>query len=131
MNTKFLFPNKFKKIGWLLLVPSIILGLLSLHMEYEFEFFEVGDENFTNEFAGIAVLVSLLFIGFSKMRIEDEYTMKVRLDSLLWSIYVNYAMVLIAFLVVYGGDFFTVVVYNIYTPMIIYIARFHYYFYKR
>jgi len=142
MKTKFLFPHKYKTIGWILLLPSLVLGIMVTHMEFEFGFleitwrenpgfFESGTQNFTNELAGISVLLSLIFIGFSKMKTEDEYTIQVRLDSLLWSIYMHYAVVLIAFLTIYEGAFFTFMVYNIYTLLIIYIARFHFYFYRR
>ena len=98
MDKHFLFPNRFKAIGWILMFPSFVLGIASLHYEFEFGFldFKVRTdpgifgsefENFTNEIAGILILCSLVFIGFSRLKIEDEYTMKIRLDSLLWGVY--------------------------------------------
>jgi|GEM_PF-2785038 len=35
MEVNYLFPNRFKKIGWLLLIPSAIIGLVTLIYEYE------------------------------------------------------------------------------------------------
>ena len=35
MKTNYLFPNKFKRIGWLILIPSAIVGLVTLIFEYE------------------------------------------------------------------------------------------------
>ena len=140
MDKHFLFPNRFKVIGWILLLPSLVLGVASLHFEYELNFLALklrtdpgifGSENFTNEIAGILILCSLMFIGFSRFKVEDEYTMKIRLDSLLWGVYVNYGLIFLSIMFLYGGDFFTVMVYNIYTLLIIYILRFHYYYYLK
>ena len=142
MKKHFLFPHQFKVIGWIMLLPSLALGIASLHYEYEFAFldfkirtdpgiFGSEFENFTNEIAGILLLCSLIFIGFSRLKIEDEYTMKIRLDSLLWGVYVNYALIFLSIIFLYGEDFFTVMVYNLYTLLIIYTLRFHYYYYLR
>ena len=35
MKLKYLFPNKYKKIGWLILIPSAIIGLITLILELE------------------------------------------------------------------------------------------------
>ena len=142
MKKQFLFPNQFKAIGWVLLLPSLVLGIASLHFDYEFAFLDFkvradpgifGSEleNFTNEIAGILILCSLMFIGFSRLKIEDEYTMKIRLDSLLWGVYINYGLIFLSIAFVYGEDFFTVMVYNLYTLLIIYILRFHYYYHLK
>lgn len=142
MKKQFLFPNQFKAIGWVLLLPSLALGIASLHFDYEFAFLDskirtdqgfFGSqlENFTNEIAGILILCSLMFIGFSRLKIEDEYTMKIRLDSLLWGVYINYGLIFLSIMFLYGEDFFTVMVYNLYTLLIIYILRFHYYYHLK
>jgi hypothetical protein len=40
METRFLLPNKFKLIGWILLIPSSILGLFVIIEEFKFSFLE-------------------------------------------------------------------------------------------
>jgi len=35
MKLNYLFPNKYKKIGWLILIPSAIIGLITLILEFE------------------------------------------------------------------------------------------------
>lgn len=137
MKTNYLLPHPFLKLGVILLLPFLLLSILSAHYHFELPFlvwedFRAGtgmlspaDENFTNEIAGLGLLLSLIFIGFSRLKIEDEYIMKIRLESLLWGIYINYLLVAAAFLLVYGGDFLTVLVYHLYTPLIIYIIRFY------
>ena len=42
MKTNYLFPNKFKRIGWLILIPSAIVGLVTLIYEYEPSFLGVN-----------------------------------------------------------------------------------------
>jgi hypothetical protein len=88
-------------------------------------------DNFTNELAMIWLLVSLIFTAFSKTKEEDEYVQKIRHDSLLWSLYVNYGLLLIAILSFYEFGFFNVMLFNMYTPLIIFIIRFQYYYSKR
>ena len=137
MKTFFLFPHAWKKVGWILLLPFLVLGILSIHQEFEFGwldfdmersygFFRSEVENFTNELAAIGALVALGLIGFSKLRFEDEYTLKIRLDSLLISIYTHYVLVFLAILFLYSEDFFIVMIYNLYTPLILFILVFHY-----
>ena len=89
MKTNFLLPNKFKKFGWILLVPSIIFGILMFFFKFydfkplEFKVFAIanisfGDcyfciikDNISNEIIGILLLLSLIMIEFSKEKNEE------------------------------------------------------------
>ena len=71
-----------------------------------------------------------MFVGFSKEKREDEFIAKLRLSSLLWAVWVNYVLLLFAFLFVYGTSFLTVMIYNMFTVLIIFIVRFNYILYK-
>lgn len=138
MKAKFLFPSYFKIIGLILLVPSLILAIASLYYEYELPGFEVenfrtktdillpANEDFTNELAGIALLISLVFIGFSRIKEEDEYSMQIRLDSLLWAVYVYCFATFIAILSIYGSAFFLIMLYLMYLPLIVHILIFYF-----
>jgi len=42
MKTKLLFPHRFKRIGWLLLVPATVLGILYLFFDFEPNFLKVN-----------------------------------------------------------------------------------------
>jgi len=100
MKLNFLFPNKFKKIGWFILIPSAIIGLVTLIYEYEPSFldfnvpaifideitlsdnkqlFGMVNNNVLNEILGILIIISSLFVAFSKEKLEDEYISKIRL----------------------------------------------------
>ena len=138
MKSRFLLPPHYRKIGWAIFIPFLILGILSIHMDFEFEWlsFKIRQqtsgfldnpeiENFTNELAAIGVLIGLIFIAFCREKIEDEFMMKLRLESLVVAVLVNYGLLLLAILFVYGLGFFLALVYNMYTVLIIFIARFY------
>lgn len=141
MKQIFLLPNRCRTIGWVLLVPALVLGWMVLTSEFEFRFLEFqvrpaestgtsfdggGKENFTNELVGATLLLSLFFIGFARLKIEDEYTWKLRLDALQWGIYVYYLLVLITLFMFYNFDYLLVMIVNLFTPLIIFIIRFYY-----
>ena len=148
MENNLLLPNKFKKIGLYTAIPSILLGLLVSFNGYEIswlnvkvfallntdfnkiDFFRFIDDNITNELIGVLCLVSGLFIAFSKEKKEDEFISKLRLNSLLWAVLVNYGLLFLAFVFVYGFVFLNVMIYNMFTVLIIFIIRFNFILYK-
>lgn len=132
-----LFPHSFQRIGWILLLPFIALGIANMFFEYNaswlqfriskdssLEFF--ASHNFTDELAAVGVIISLGFIAFSKEKIEDEAIQFFRLEALQWAVYANYLVLIISILVVYGSTFFQVMTYNMFTVLIIFILRFRY-----
>lgn len=148
MEPRFLLPHRFKLIGWIITIPSIILGLFVMFDNLSLDFFSIrlsldyivydggmnvkgtinnGTElNFTDEIATIGSIIGLLFIAFSKVKFEDEYVSKIRLESLQWAIYLNFALLIIATICVHGLAYYNVTVYNMFTPLIIFIVRFYY-----
>ncbi len=151
MNTKQLFPSRFKKIGWFIFVPSLLLGILSLTNllnlpEISLPVFYNSGFPFNNEetgffkntevaifpnLFGILIIVGGILVGFSKEKIEDEYISILRLKSVFWSLIVTYTIVLILFLTVFGSFFFTIMLINIFLPLILYIFRFNYLLLKK
>jgi small-conductance mechanosensitive channel len=149
MSNKLLLPNKYKLIGWFLLIPATILGVILSFTGFEAfplkakvfaifndeifgesHLFSVIETNITNTIVGILFIAGALFVAFSKEKSEDEFIAKLRLSSLLWAVWVNYILLLLAVLFVYGTSFFTVMVYNMFTVLIIFIVRFNYILYK-
>ena len=150
METKFLLPNKFKKIGWILLVVSIILWIyVSFILKSEIEFLQmntfaiIGSEfvketkyfsfintNITYTLNGILFIVGGLLVVFSREKNDDEFISKLRLLSFQWSVLINYLLLLFLFLFVYGLDFLNVLIYNMFTTLILFIMRFHYLLFK-
>jgi len=146
MKLNYLFPSKYKKIGWVIFFPTLIFGLYTVIYEFEPDFFDfnvfalfVEDLNFNensnsfrlvnnnilNEILGLLMVVSSIFVAFSKEPDEDEFISKIRLESLVWATYVNYAVLILAFVFVYGFSFFWVMIFNMFTILIFFIIRFN------
>jgi hypothetical protein len=149
MQHNLTLPNKYKKIGWFILVPSLVLGIISIIAKFELEwlnarvfaifhnefmgktsYFSFIEVNITNTVIGVLFITGALLVGFSRERKEDEYIVGIRLSSLLWAVAVNYILLLLAFLFIYGSPFLDVMLYNMFTVLILFIARFHYVLYK-
>ena len=142
MKTRFLFPHSYRMYGWLMLVPFLALGIAFLYLNFEFDFLDVNlpyndffnektlTGNLTDEIAAIGLILSLLFIGFSKERIEDELISQLRLDSLQWSVYVNYLVLALAIVFIHGMAFLDAMVYNMFTLLVFFIIRFRWAIYQ-
>ncbi len=132
MKTKWLFPHRFRLIGWLIFVPSAIIGLAQMYAYFDLSWVIHTAENdvsittstYTDEIAAIGVVIGLLFIAFSREKVEDEMISQLRLEALQWSVYANYTVLIIAFLTVYDVAFFNVMIYNMFTVLLVFIARF-------
>ncbi len=144
MKQNFLLPKVFKKIGWLLFIPGIILGMVYLILEDEIHFldltvFAIADEevlsktaffsvvknNVFDELIGLLLIAGGLFIAFSKEETEDEFIAKIRLESLVWATYINYVILMLSVIFVYGMSFFWVLVFNMFTLLLFFIIRFN------
>ncbi|MEO7174963.1 MAG: hypothetical protein ABIV51_03920 [Saprospiraceae bacterium] len=140
-----LLPTKFKKIGWCLLIPATILGVFRIISDFDNDmltmkvfailndnfmgstgYFKVIETDVTNTIVGVLFILGALFVGFAKEKSEDEFIAKLRLSSLLWAVLVNYTLLLLAFIFIYGIAFLNVMIYNMFTVLIIFIGRFHY-----
>ncbi len=140
MKASNLMPYRVKRLGWIILLPSLILGIMVMHFEFEIPGFSViipyenlglfssgaNKNNLTDELVSIIAIVSLGLIAFSEEKKEDEWVSKVRLESLQWSVYANYILLILAILFVYEMHFFEALVYNMYTILILFILRFNY-----
>jgi amino acid transporter len=149
MKTNYLFPHRFKKIGWIIFFPSVLLGIYSLFVELQPEFLNVSvpalldspflehvqffrmiKDNILDEILGVLIIVGGVFIVFSKEKVEDEFISKIRLESLVRATYLNYAILLFALLFIYNMGFFTVMIINMFTILIFFIIHFHWSLYK-
>lgn len=147
MKTKFLFPNYFRIIGWILLFPSFLLSIIFYNYELPFlkckvfalisedifepsKYFSVIETNVTNELFGILLIVAAVFVAFSREKNEDEYISKIRMESLIWAVYVNYGLLILCFILFYGFSFLNIMLYNLYTILIFFIIRFYFMKYK-
>ena len=145
MLKQILLPHRFKLIGWILLVPSAILGFMLMLSDvesklkinskvfalYNDEFlgdkshFGIISTDITITLVGVVFILGAMMVGFSKEKKEDEYVANLRLSSLMWAVWVNYVLLLLSFIFIYGMGFFHVMIYNMFTVLIIFIGRFN------
>ena len=144
MKINYLFPNKFKNIGWLIFIPSVIIGLITLILDYQPNsldfrvpaifinvflgdkyFIGIVSDNILNEILGVLTIVSSLLVAFSKEKSEDEYISKIRLESLVWAVYFNYGILLISFLFIFDLSFLWIMISNMFTILLFFIIRFN------
>jgi hypothetical protein len=141
-------------IGWFLLIPSSILGILQIFYLtgsglkfldlkvftiYSGSFapwgsttvvFGFDEVNLTGTIIGILFILGAIMVAFAKEKHEDEFIAKIRLESFLWATYINYAILLFCFLFFYGIGFMYVMIFNMFTIIILFIVRFNYVLYR-
>lgn len=157
MKTKYLLSYRWRPFGWILIIATLLLHFWQLKMgeEYPLEInvqipapsslgkldfdwwngVQVINGKFHFEIFHtvliLAMIIGLLMIGFSRVKIEDERTSQIRLESLQWGIYVNYFVLALCTLVFYGGSYLSVMIYSMFTPLIIFIIRFYWLLYLK
>ncbi len=154
MQTKFLFPFKLKKIGWVFIcIAALLITFFTVFSENTFltnvpvfyvyksnnpfdqvtlekRMFSTTYDDVRFEVITTLFVLGCLLIGFSKLRTEDEFTMKLRLESLLWAMYINFSIFLFSVLFIYGFDFVMIPFYSLLAFLAIFILRFHYVLYR-
>ncbi len=137
MKTNYLFPHYLKKPTFILLILAIIAGFLSDDISNAgYLKVQIGErlkegfmvpkyKDYTDTVIGFLIILFSLFVAFSKEKIEDEYIEKIRLHSLVWSTYLNFGLLLLAFLFIYDLSFFDVMIYNLFTLLWIFIILFN------
>jgi hypothetical protein len=149
MKSKYLLPNRFKPIGWIVLILSIcyyilfslpflkdieiwvnVFAIYSDEFLGESAFFKIVENDIFDEIFCVLFIIGACFVAFSKEKIEDEFISKIRLESLLWATYVNYILLLLAIIFVFGLSFFMILIFNMFTILIFFIIRFNWILYR-
>ena len=156
MHTKLLLPNRYKRLGWIIFVPCLILTILSILEIFPLMTFFNGDHFFSqwttvkapekgliqalfdessNDIAGEILMtltaIGFFFVAFSRERTDDEWIMKVRLESLLWAFYVHLGAFLLSVWLSYSLAFYVFLSWNMLTAPLVFLARFHWIVYVK
>ena len=150
MKTKFLLPPGYKLFGWILLGIAVLLyawvmgigdipflanaKILCFYYsdaplfkhEATSRFFQWHETDIQPDIIGILAIVGCLFVAFARLKVEDEYIAKIRLESLVWATCVNFILLIIAIIAIWGTDFLAVMEYNMITTLILFVIRFHF-----
>ncbi len=129
----YLFPHSFQLIGWILFVPSLILGAIFFFnimapadQSFDLPYFSGVSEIIVNDFIIIGIALGALFIVCSKEKVEDEMTQSIRLASLLNSIYAYVILLVFCTILINGVDFLLFVVVDLAILPILFVCNFRF-----
>lgn len=159
MQTRYLFPHYFKKIGWVVLIPGLVLGFLTFFYQYQIPGFQISIQPdpknpnnihiqyFSQSLALALVIMGVMFVAFAKEKFEDELTAAIRRNALYWSILINYSLcgiLMIAAIITSDvfynpqrnllGSFGNIIglsMYNLFSTLIFFLLRYHYLLYSK
>lgn len=163
MKSRFLFPAYFRPAGICLALIGFVLGYFVLYHQYSIPSLSFGEPrtgiaaffhppmNLTDELAVVLIITGLLLTAFSRLKNEDELTAHLRLDALHWAILFNYLLIFVAYLInnqwivkkeassLFDFEAWSIlsdlnwIVYALFSPLLVFIARFYFqvYRYKR
>lgn len=114
-----LFPHRFQKVGWVIFSLAAALGIYLCFTGFE------GSPT-TNNIALIGIVVGGILATCSREKVEDEMISHIRLNSLLIALYINYALLIVAALTFYDWDFLQVMIYQMFTILLIFMVVFRY-----
>jgi hypothetical protein len=150
MKSNFLLPSGFRKAGWCMFFPGVILGVLYLLGEYPaclelggtnaFALFDgfsdtnmftvTFNDSWTEEFIIILLALALLFIGFSREKDEDECIANIRMNALVWAMTVNTALLIASTLLIFGLPYLTFMSIYMFSLMVLFIAKYQWLIYR-
>ena len=140
MKKSYLLPVGFKKAGLWMLVPFFVLSVLCLygvHMNLSFlsvkmpalvdysGWFTTNETNLIDEIAMLGLLASLVFIGLSRERDEDEMTAHIRMQSFVWRTWATSVVLALGILFVYDFELLTFMFLTMYLYLMLYIVKFN------
>jgi hypothetical protein len=147
-TTKLLLPNGVKKVGWWMIAIGIVLSLVygiapdgalceswnDFRVLFGLERLQVTmdgfsgfspESNLVNTLIGVLLVAGGVLVGFSRMKDEDEYIGHLRYESLVVALYVNSALLVLSLVLVWGLDFLSVMMYNMFSTLIVFLGCFY------
>lgn len=145
MKNLTLLPNNYKKVGWILFLLGLLLGILFLSTVLQSSsveipvfynsgylgnddskgFFMKTDIDILPNLSAVLIIVGGILVGFSKEKIEDEYISELRLRAVFWSLLVSYSIILLLFMTIFGVLFYSIMILMLFLLLILYIFRFN------
>lgn len=83
------------------------------------------ESDLVNTFAALLLIVGGMMLGFSRCKHEDEFTEQLRYQSLVLSVYLNAALLIIGYLCFWGLSFLIVMQINLFSTLVFYLIYFH------
>jgi hypothetical protein len=150
MKTNYLFPHRFKLIsGMLFIISFIMLVVLFSADQPAFQinakvFAVASDEGpfgkavhfgwienpILDEVLMLIAITTGIVFAFSKEKEEDEMVASIRLHCLAWATIINYGLILLSYLLIYGFPFLNIMMAILFSQLLIFIVLFRYKIYK-
>jgi hypothetical protein len=135
MKPRYLFPYFFRRIGYICLGAVILLGVIlkvllpqgfthELHHNPEFGM------KLTHDITALLILFGLVFIAFSKEKVEDEHISLIRLESLQWAVYLNYIILGVCVVLINPMELMQIILMCVWAPLVFFIIRFRWKIYS-
>lgn len=140
MKKNYLFPTTFRKIGWCLFVPFVIMGLICLFNANDESWLKVSvfsvipwgviKNSLFDEISVIGLAISLLFIAFSREKDEDECIASIRSSSLIWATIAGYLLLIVCTMLIYDLPYLNFVFIDLFMILILFITKYNIELYK-
>ena len=156
MKTNYLFPEKCKTIGWILILFGLVTAILSNEdmlpnlgptkaislIPSEKTSFEEGEkvektlsfitqnDDWADEIANVAIMVGFILVSFTRLKEEDEYTINLRLKTFSWAVKVYGILFILTQLTVYGTGYLLPLLYFHWLIFPLFIGKFYYEIWK-
>ncbi len=141
----YLLPRRFRFAGYVLTVFGILLSYVRFSVDlklkplnlkvfafysayFEKKYFTIIENNFTEEAAMLFLLTGLMFIAFAKEKTENQLIRDLRLKALILAIYLDFMMIFLAVIFIYGLAFVQFLVLNLFLMIFLYVIISKYYF---
>lgn len=140
MKSRFLIPRVFTGIGLLLIVLGIILGITYLNGDI-LSFLKKNNtpastitalferDNYQGDLALTFLIIGLFMTGFSKLKLEDEFTDYLRYQSLLLTVIIQSTTLILSSWIIGGITFISVSNINLFGFLFVYNIIFRVVFY--
>jgi hypothetical protein len=92
--------------------------------------FDLKYNNFSDEIIFSGFLAGLFLISFARRKEEDEWTLRLRLEAILWSVLLNSLFVFLTVWFVYSSAFLYALTINLFSVLLIFIFRFEFLIWK-
>ena len=142
MKKNFLLPPICKRIGWILLIPALVLYVLTLGDVIDdyllrFPTLCISDKGFTWEPQGMfmelslaLVVLAFLFISFAREKDEDEMITALRFQSFAWAVKINAVLLIVGTWIIFGGLYLYFIIFCLFSIFVLYIGKFEYELYQ-
>lgn len=140
MKKNYLFPTTFRKIGWCLFVPFVIMGFICLFNANDESWLKVSafsvipwgviKNSLFDEISVIGLAISLLFIAFSREKDEDECIASIRSSSLIWATIAGYLLLIVCTMLIYDLPYLNFVFIDLFMILILFITKYNIELYK-